>query len=330
MTHWPDLEAALQGRPGWRRVGREYHGPCPVSGAGRDCCFSREGRAGDVALGCRKCGGNGGKLDSESFLAHLAALVGETARHVAALATDDRAAIETPSPLPARAWRASKPVDGTPGVSYLTRRGVWPAGERFPASVRWLPAESARRVGVRPQLPIGAAGCVVYRFGSPGEADTFAAQLEAVNAHGERVPFGAAGKRPSVAGSAFAGGRRVFVAAAGNMAAGCWLCEGPLDVLAVMHLARLGAFDLAGAAVLGAPGTPGYTPAAVRGYPGPVFVAADANPPGDVAAARVLVALRTTGRDGWRRRPPIDDWTDYAAELAGERAAIQDEGSERP
>ena len=45
MTHWPDLEAALQGRPGWRRVGREYHGPCPVSGAGRDCCFASEGRA---------------------------------------------------------------------------------------------------------------------------------------------------------------------------------------------------------------------------------------------------------------------------------------------
>ena len=112
MTHWPDLEAALQGRAGWRRVGREYHGPCPVSGAGRDCCFASEGRAGDVALGCRKCGGNGGKLDSESFLAHLAALGGETARHVAAHATNDRAAIETPSPLPARAWVGTGRTEG--------------------------------------------------------------------------------------------------------------------------------------------------------------------------------------------------------------------------
>ena len=69
----------------------------------------------------------------------LAALGGETARHVAAHATNDRAAIaETPSPLPARAWRASEPVDDTPGARYLvTRRGAWPAGERFPASVRW-------------------------------------------------------------------------------------------------------------------------------------------------------------------------------------------------
>ncbi len=33
-----------------------------------------------------------------------AALGGETARHVASHATNDREAIETPSPLPARAW----------------------------------------------------------------------------------------------------------------------------------------------------------------------------------------------------------------------------------
>ena len=99
----------------------------------------------------------------------------------------------------------------TPGARYLlVTRQAWPAGERSPASVRWLPAESARRVGVRPRVPAGAAGCVVYRFGSPGEADTNAAQLEAVNAHGARVLFGAAGKRPSVAASDFAAGRRVF------------------------------------------------------------------------------------------------------------------------
>ena len=66
-----------------------------------------------MKLGCRWCGA---RLDSEAFRAHLDALVGETARHVAAHATYDRAAIQTPSALPARAWRASEPVDGTPGV----------------------------------------------------------------------------------------------------------------------------------------------------------------------------------------------------------------------
>ena len=327
MTHWPDLEAALQGRPGWRRVGREYHGPCPVSGAGRDCCAASKGQRAAVVLICRKCGG---RLDNDSLRAHLDVLMGRTAGEAPPYAPISSPARQTPSPRPGAVWGATVPPEGTPGAVYLTGRGCWPAGERFPPAVRWLTVDAARRVDCRPRLPHGAAGVIVYLFQAPGEADTYAAQLEALDAHGNRIMLGAAGKRPSVTGGDFARGRRVFVAAAGNTAAGCWLCEGPLDALAVMHLARLGAFDLAGAAVLGAPGTPGYTTAAVRGYPGPVFVAADANPPGDVAAARLLVALRTTGRDGWRRRPPIDDWTDYAAELAGERAAIQDEGSERP
>ena len=324
MTHWPDLEAALQGRAGWRRVGREYHGPCPVSGAGRDCCFASEGRAGDVALGCRKCGGNGGKLDSESFLAHLAALGGETARHVAAHATNDRAAIETTSPVPARAWWASEPVDDTPGARYLVaRRGAWPAGERFPASVRWLPAASARRVGVRPQLPIGADGCVVYRFGSPGEADTNAAQLEAVNAHGARVLFGAAGKRPSVAASDFAGGRRVFHAG-GDGDRGVHLVEGPLDALALVHLARLGAVELAAGAVFGAQGTPGFTARACSGR-GPVVLWPDADAAGSRAALRLRLVLEATGRRCTVRLAGAGgDVADWAANEADERAAIQE------
>ena len=45
-------------------------------------------------------------------MAHLAALGGETARHVAAHATNDRAAIETPSPLPARAWGGTGRTEG--------------------------------------------------------------------------------------------------------------------------------------------------------------------------------------------------------------------------
>ena len=115
-----------------------------MSGAGRDCCFASEGRAGGVAVGCRRCG-NGGRLDSESLIAHLAALGGETARHVAAHATNDRAAIETPSPLLARAWgapagrRAYASARGAVGLSYdiyrpwrLSLPCCFLAGEVFP------------------------------------------------------------------------------------------------------------------------------------------------------------------------------------------------------
>ena len=204
----------------------------------------------------------------------------------------------------------------------MTRRGAWPAGERFPASVRWLPAESARRVGVRPRVPDGAAGCVVYRFGSPGEADTFAAQLEAVNARGERVPFGAAGKRPSIKGSAFASGRRVFQAG-GNVDRGVHLVEGPLDALALVHLARLGAVELAGA-VFGAQGTPGFTARACSGR-GPVVVWPDADAAGSGAALRLRLALEAAGRRCTiRLAGAAGDVEDWAAHEVDERVAIQE------
>ena len=136
-----------------------------------------------MALGCRKCGGG---LDGEAFRQHLEAVVGVTARHVAPHATN-AARSNNPSDLPARVWRASVDPEGTPGAAYLTGRGCWPAGERLPASVRWLPREAARRVGCRPSLPSGAAGVIVYRFAGPHEVETNAAQLEAVNPDGARL-----------------------------------------------------------------------------------------------------------------------------------------------
>ena len=54
---WPALEHAVQGRPGWRRIGHEWHGPCPVTGGGRDCCWFGPGHGADVRGGCRACGG---------------------------------------------------------------------------------------------------------------------------------------------------------------------------------------------------------------------------------------------------------------------------------
>ena len=147
VTHWPDLDAARQGRAGWRRVGRADHGPCPVSGAGRAWCCASDGRAGGVALGCRKCG-NGGRLERESLMAHLAALGGETARHVAAHATNDRVAIEPPSPLPARAWGGHRPDGGRT----LPRGGPWGFRTIFTGPgvyrvrVAFWPVQSSHRV----------------------------------------------------------------------------------------------------------------------------------------------------------------------------------------
>ena len=336
MIAWPDVEAALQGRPGWRRVGREYHGPCPVSGAGRDCCFASEGQAGGVKLGCRRCGV---RLESEAFRAHLDALVGEPARHVAPHATNARAGTPTltptptPSPLPARLWRASAAPEQTPGARYLEQRGVWPAGERLPASVRWLPTEAARRGDCRPSLPSGAAGCVVYRFAGPHEVETNAAELEAVDAHAAAVRFyewkpqADRVKRPAVNGCTFDGGRRVF-SAGGDPDRGVHLCEGPLDALALIHLARLGSVELDGAAVYGAQSTSGFTARACTGR-GPVTVwrDRDTNGQGQRAAAQLAGELRRTGRRVTIHGAPWDgaDLTDWARAVVEEREAIQHE-----
>ena len=135
-----------------------------VSGAGRDCCFASEGRAGDVKLGCRKCGGNGGKLDSESFLAHLAALGGETARHVAAHATNDRAAIAARSRIHSgrrkRRWR--------PNCATAPRRPAGAAapcvcqlkssGDRSRASLSAATLAGSKSSRVSPSFPIIVTG----------------------------------------------------------------------------------------------------------------------------------------------------------------------------
>ena len=324
MTGWPDLEARLVAL-GWRREGRALRGPCPVTGAGRRGAWFEPGRTAAVVGGCHKC--------NESFAAHLAAVRGEPARDVAPQhATTARPATSPPSDLPARLWRASKAPEQTPGARYLEQRGVWPAGDRLPASVRWLPGDVARRVGVSPPLPRGAGGCVVYLFAGPGAADTFAAQLEAVDTDGERVKFypwrpeDDRAKRPSVSGCTFDGGRRVF-RAAGDPDLGIHLCEGPLDALAVIHLERLGDLTLNGAAVYAAAGTSGFTRRACPGRAA-VTVWAQDDKAGVLAAARLARELERRKRPWVIRRPAEGltglDWADVAREEQAEREALRD------
>ena len=140
-------------------------GPCPVTGAGSRGAWFEPGRTAAVVGGCHKC--------DESFEAHLSAVRGDPARDVAPQhATGERPAAP-PSDLPARLWRAAAAPEQTPGARYVVeRRQAWPAGERFPASVRWLPGDVAREVGITPRLPPGAAGGVVYLFAGPGDVDT--------------------------------------------------------------------------------------------------------------------------------------------------------------
>ena len=315
---WAALEARLAGRPGWKRRGREYHGPCPVSREGRDTCWFAAGAVDAVRGGCRRCGG---RLEGRDLAEHLAALGAREWTAGAGALRSPRPARRparrlepAPAVLPAAVWRAAVALK-RPGLEYVARRlGCEPI---VPAAVRWLPAAAAAAIppdveGRRPAVPGGAAGAVVYLFAGAGDSSVAAAvQLEAVDADGRRVPWGRDGvKRWSIPGSDFAGGGRVFVAAPGRPGCGAWVCEGPLDALAVA--ARVWPF-LDGAAVLGVAGVSGFQPAAVGSILGPITLALQGDGDG-VASGRVLE--RRLGRVGRSVRVVRSglggDWADPA------------------
>ena len=327
---WAGLERLLSVRPRWRRIGREWHGPCPVRSvdAGKDTCWFRPGLRTPVAGGCRRCGG---RLSGTDFRAHLEAVAGDLGPSALRADPAQPGAAEERriDPLPGRVWAAgvSVPPDCS-GFRYLCERGVVGTGDVLPASVRWVCACAARAAGCLPQAPAEAAGILVYRFAGPGDVDTWAVQFEAVDESGRRVSCRtrtAVVKRPSVCGSFLAAGRRVFEALPGAPGRGCWLVEGPLDALALVRLDALGVIALDGAAVFGAAGVPaGFTPRACWA-PGPVRVAADGDQAGLDSAARLCVCLEAAGRPYTSRRAPRGlDWSDLARESAIEREGIRE------
>ena len=155
--------------------------------------------------------------------------------------------------------------------------------------MRWLPADVAG--DLRPRLPVCAAGAVCYRFAAADDGDTHAIQVEAVRDDGARVLFATQGKRPSVTGSRFAAGARVFVARAGGP--DVHVCESVVDSLSVAT-AAWGA--PVGAAVIAAAGTSGLSAAAVSRWPGTVTVWAQGDGPGLSGALRLCLALEGDGR----------------------------------
>ena len=336
---WPVLEGHLRERPRWRRIGREWHGPCPVRGIGENTCWFAEGSRTPVRGGCRKCGG---RLSSPAFREHLAAIVGDIAAASAAgeKAPAARVSARTgPDPLPGRVWSASVALaPDSPGFRYLRARGVIGSSARVPPSVRWLPLGAAVSVRCAPRLPATCAGALVYRFAGPGEAETWAVQFEPVDEAGRRLACSVRGvpiKRPSVAGSCFALGRRVFCADPGADGKGCWLVEGPLDALAVCRLDAIGQLcrvdargrlrpqPVAGAAVFGVAGVPGGFRSRACWVRGPVVLAPDGDKAGIDAALQLGTELKLEGRGCIVSRPlPGTDWSDLVRDTGIEREGI--------
>ena len=239
--------------------------------------------------------------------------------------------------LPNAIWQAGTPMVGGPGVKYHNYRGVYTrpphqevrwVNRNTALTLAWRPSTGVVRLlrhGCRPQLPGGGeiAGIIVYRFSSEDDPPNAAGacQIEAIRADGSRALFleDHKVKRPSVANSDFAHGARVFRARPGDPGAGLYICEGPLDALALSTLGERRDIELRGAAVIGVPGTGNVTIRNLGTVKGPVRVAVDNDKAGDTAIQRMIEELEACGMAGRRHnhRPPhpFNDWSDYLRDM---------------
>ena len=321
-VEWSELERLLLERPGWRRIGSELKGPCPLCG-GRDRCWARPGDTAGTLLSCRVC---------EAPFGELLAAVTDSDTHGFRRETPRSSRTSRPPQSldhMVELWGAGEPVErGTPGGRYLAKRTGCAA---VPPSIRWCAAANwPRRRGIRP-LPEGAAGGLLYRFTSPSDpaAAIMALQIEAVNRSGsDPVWFEPAPnederrKRPNVGGSLMTG--RTLLVRHGNPAGGVHLVEGPIDALAVVELIGLETLRRTGDTVIGAPGTSGFSVQTVATRTGPVTLWTDGDTGGYLATLRLARALRRLGRSVELRSAPTGlDWADVAREMTEEREAIR-------
>ena len=284
---WSSLEPALSGTTGWRRRGRVWAGPCPVTGAGTDTCWMHPGSGDTVRGGCRRCH----PLARDGFHAHLVALLGSgPSLPVVPRTPRPPAASDLPYSF-SDVWDAALPLAGTPADRYLLEVRRCVGFGSWPHALRFLPLGRALELGVRPVLPLGAAGALLYGFRSVGEPDYLGLQLEAVAPDGARLSFRRLrATRVSVLGSVFRGGRRFDVRVAG--ADRLLLAEGPVSALAaVLRFPAIGSRW----AVAGVAGWSGFTLDAV-GSAARVVLCADGDPDGRRAVARLAEPLRAAGR----------------------------------
>ena len=306
-------------------MGHEKHGPCPVCGDGgkgakSDRFWIRKGESA-LIIACRT-----GCTFDELLRALRLTNGNDSPKRTDRVAPGPAA--RQRNPWLSDVWQAAVKADDTPGGRYLVdRRCVWLEDQPLPSAVRWLPAQRAKKQRVRQSdWPVAAAGCLVYRFAVPGEADTWALTVEAITEDGNACPFVRGGKRPSLAGSYFAHGRRVF-RVGGELKHGMHLAEGPLDALALVTLHRLGQSvrPLASAAIFGVDGTSGLTVPACHGV-GPVTIWTDGDRPGRVAGHKLRAALQAVTRPcRLVAAPPGRDWANEAADAVAERRGIRDD-----
>ena len=292
---WSAAVAEIETCPGWRRVGREWRGPCPVKGIGTNTCWIRPADYLDDGLlvGCHKCQ----PFDSASRRAHVESLVPGAVVHekrlVIAAPAPRRPTAVDPAPRVRAVWRGAQPISRTPGADHLARvRRCW-TPRRFPPSVRWLPVDNPLFYDVRPAPPREAAGLIVYGYRGVFDRRVAGLQLEPVASSGRRLVWPISGVyRVSLFGSLFDGGRQRFeVAPGGKPDAPVFLVEGSTSALAASSfLPEL----REGWSVCGVAGWAGFTAAAV-GKARSAWLFPDGDPDSRRAVALLADELRDEG-----------------------------------
>ena len=318
-------------RNGWRRRGKEWRGPCPITGEGKDTCWALPADyiADGVLIGCHRCLPWG----REARDAHLEALApgGETSPEAPLPARPRRPRPPfRPSGWIAPIWRAGRNVKGSPGDRYLRLgRRCWKQGP-LPPSVRWLEATDGAYGRIRPVPPPGAAGVVLYAYRGVRDREIGALQMEAVDTHGERLLWPAQNaKRVSLAGSLFDYGRQRFEVQWRGTGAPLLLVEGPTSALAALwHLPVL----QEGWSVIGTAGWAGFAMGAL-GDAHRIWIFPDGDEPSRRAAEELGTMARESGRGVHIEQVPdghdlLDLW--LAEQAGGPVATAPPAGTETP
>ena len=170
MTRRPiDWHSFTPPSDSWKRIGGEWHGPCPVDpGETKDCAWVKpEGGT----MGCRQCGDPSGKLDGDTFTAH--------ARAVGVLDADHGSA------PPSRRWTWTGP-DG----EYLqTRPGRDGAKYDMPRGIK------RKRYAYAPPSNPSTGSCWILVEGGPA-ADAAAAKLAGDGVRVLAIASSSRGQRP--------------------------------------------------------------------------------------------------------------------------------------
>lgn len=330
----PSLDDWRRAIPGLKRVGDEWHGPCPVCG-GADRFWVTRGRAHECIAACRhRCDfarileaaglmadrrraaesahyRRGGGTKQAAYAPSNHAGGGNVTGNAPYAPPDDAHGaaarrIDTATAI----WEAAREMEATPAARYLRdHRRVWPDGIAFPAAARWLEKRAAPPwlQGGKSGLPDDAAGAIAFRFIDGGGALS-AVTLDALTADGARA------EDPRMPGGRWRKAYGVCMGACMTVGmrggAPVVVVEGEVTALAAVWLASPAAQVMASG---GAPFLRALMPMLARANR-PVEVWADNDAPGRDAACRLAGGLRRAAAAAIVRY-------DFATDAAGSDAA---------